>query len=181
MLRWFLSSNMLFSILRLRSQFEFIKIKSLTRDVHEFFLEIMLSIIRKSKLQGLYIYICSQNLLPSSITFAKKQANEHCSGPRKLPYLKLMYHAVSFYVSPFLNFPLLSSSSHSYSFPSVHITFTLSYPSITLPYPSVCMYRVFRAQADWTLTHTSHKNTEQSTIEASITTDGVTLTDPLIR
>jgi hypothetical protein len=39
----------------------------------------------------------------------------------------------------------------------------------------------FRAQADWTLTHTSHKDTEQSTIEASITLDGVTLTDSLIR
>jgi hypothetical protein len=31
------------------------------------------------------------------------------------------------------------------------------------------------------LTHTSHKDTEQRTIEASITHDGVTLTDPLIR
>jgi hypothetical protein len=35
---------------------------------------------------------------------------------------------------------------------------------------------VFRAQADWTLTHTSHKDTEQSTIETSITLNGVTLT-----
>jgi hypothetical protein len=43
------------------------------------------------------------------------------------------------------------------------------------------MCRVFRAQADRTLTHTSHKETEQSTIEASITLDGVTLTDSLIR
>jgi hypothetical protein len=43
------------------------------------------------------------------------------------------------------------------------------------------IYRVFRAQADWTLTHTSHKDTEQSTIEASITLDGETLTDSLIR
>jgi hypothetical protein len=34
---------------------------------------------------------------------------------------------------------------------------------------------VFREQADWALTHTSHKDTEQSTIEASITLDGVTL------
>jgi hypothetical protein len=42
-------------------------------------------------------------------------------------------------------------------------------------------YRVFTAQADWTLTHTSHKDTEQSTIEGSITLDGVTLTDSLIR
>jgi hypothetical protein len=39
----------------------------------------------------------------------------------------------------------------------------------------------FSAQADWTLTHTSYKNIEQSTIEASITLDGVTLTHPLIR
>jgi hypothetical protein len=30
-------------------------------------------------------------------------------------------------------------------------------------------YRVSSAQADWTLTHTSHTDTEQSTIEASIT------------
>jgi hypothetical protein len=36
---------------------------------------------------------------------------------------------------------------------------------------------MFSAQADWTLTHTSDKDTEQSTIEASITLDGVTLTD----
>jgi hypothetical protein len=36
-------------------------------------------------------------------------------------------------------------------------------------------------QADWTLTHTSHKDTEQSTIEASITLNGVTVTDPLFR
>jgi hypothetical protein len=43
------------------------------------------------------------------------------------------------------------------------------------------IYRVFRAQADWTLTHTGHKDTEQSKIEASITLDGVTLTDSLIR
>jgi hypothetical protein len=37
------------------------------------------------------------------------------------------------------------------------------------------------AQADWRLTHMCHEDTEQSTIEASITLDGVTLTDPLIR
>jgi hypothetical protein len=43
------------------------------------------------------------------------------------------------------------------------------------------LYRLFRSQADWTLTHTSHKDTEQSTIEASIALDGVTLTDSLIR
>jgi hypothetical protein len=40
---------------------------------------------------------------------------------------------------------------------------------------------MFSAQADLTLTHTSHKDTEQSTIEAYITPDGVILTDPLIR
>jgi hypothetical protein len=40
---------------------------------------------------------------------------------------------------------------------------------------------VFPEQADWTLTHTTHKHTEQSTIEASIRLDGVTLTDSLIR
>jgi hypothetical protein len=39
------------------------------------------------------------------------------------------------------------------------------------------VYSVISAQADWTLTHTSHEDTEQSTIEASITLDGVTLTD----
>jgi hypothetical protein len=42
------------------------------------------------------------------------------------------------------------------------------------------LYRMFRAQADWTLIHTTQKDTEQSTIEASVTLDGVTLTDPLI-
>jgi hypothetical protein len=42
------------------------------------------------------------------------------------------------------------------------------------------IFRVFRAQADWTLAHTSHKDTEQSTIEASTTLDGVILTDSLI-
>jgi hypothetical protein len=41
--------------------------------------------------------------------------------------------------------------------------------------------KVFSAQADWTLTDASHKETEQSTIEASVTRDGVTLTSPLIR
>jgi hypothetical protein len=45
----------------------------------------------------------------------------------------------------------------------------------------IFIYRMFRAKADWTLTHTSHKDTEQSTIEVSIKLDGVTLTDPLIR
>jgi hypothetical protein len=42
------------------------------------------------------------------------------------------------------------------------------------------IYRVFSAQADWTLTHTSHKDTEHSTIEASITLDGVTRTNSLL-
>jgi hypothetical protein len=37
------------------------------------------------------------------------------------------------------------------------------------------------AQADWPLTHTCQKDTQQSTKEASITLDGVTLTDPVIR
>jgi hypothetical protein len=45
----------------------------------------------------------------------------------------------------------------------------------------IIFYYVFRAQADWTWTHTSHKDTEHSTIEASITLDVVTLTDSLIR
>jgi hypothetical protein len=48
-------------------------------------------------------------------------------------------------------------------------------------YGGVDSNRVFRGQAYWTLTHTSHKDTEQSTIEASITFDGVILTDSLIR
>jgi hypothetical protein len=36
-------------------------------------------------------------------------------------------------------------------------------------------------QADWTLTHMSHKDTEQSTVEASITPDSMTPTDSLLR
>jgi hypothetical protein len=36
-------------------------------------------------------------------------------------------------------------------------------------------------QADWMLTHTSPTDTEQSTTEASITLNGVTFSDPLIR
>jgi hypothetical protein len=52
--------------------------------------------------------------------------------------------------------------------------------NFTLKNPSP-LYRVFRAQADLTLIHMSHKDTEQSTIEASITLNGVTLTDSLIR
>jgi hypothetical protein len=40
---------------------------------------------------------------------------------------------------------------------------------------------MFSAQADSTPTHTSHKDTEQSTIYASITLDVVTLTDSLFR
>jgi hypothetical protein len=51
---------------------------------------------------------------------------------------------------------------------------------IAMPYIH-CLYMVFRAQADLALTHTSHAHTEQSTIEASITLDDVTLTDLLIR
>jgi hypothetical protein len=46
--------------------------------------------------------------------------------------------------------------------------------------PVIFIYRMFSAQADWNLTHTSHKDAEQSTIEASITLDGVTLTDSLL-
>jgi hypothetical protein len=42
------------------------------------------------------------------------------------------------------------------------------------------IYRVFVAQHYWTLTHMYHKDTEQSTIEASITFDGVTVTNSLI-
>jgi hypothetical protein len=34
-------------------------------------------------------------------------------------------------------------------------------------------YRVFRAQADWTLAHTSQKDTEDDTTEASIILDGI--------
>jgi hypothetical protein len=41
--------------------------------------------------------------------------------------------------------------------------------------------RVFSSQANWTLTHTSHKDTEQSRIEASVTLDGITRTDSLLR
>jgi hypothetical protein len=48
-------------------------------------------------------------------------------------------------------------------------------------YIYIYVYCVFRAQADLTLTHTSHKDTGQSTIEFSITLDGITLTDSLIR
>jgi hypothetical protein len=43
------------------------------------------------------------------------------------------------------------------------------------------LYRVFSAQADWKLTHMSHKDIEHTTIEASITLDGVILTDSLTR
>jgi hypothetical protein len=45
----------------------------------------------------------------------------------------------------------------------------------------IYIYRMFSAQAVWTLTHMSHKDTEQSAIEASVMLDDVTLTDPLIR
>jgi hypothetical protein len=43
------------------------------------------------------------------------------------------------------------------------------------------IYRAFSTQADWTLTPTSHKDTEQSIIEAYIILDGLTLTESLIR
>jgi hypothetical protein len=49
-------------------------------------------------------------------------------------------------------------------------------------YHSVMLYcTAYSAQADWTLTHTSYKDTEHSTILASITLDGVTLTDSMIK
>jgi hypothetical protein len=49
-------------------------------------------------------------------------------------------------------------------------------------YRTVCMHVLSGVQSAgwWTPTHTSHKDTEQSTTEASITLDGVTLTDSLI-
>jgi hypothetical protein len=37
-------------------------------------------------------------------------------------------------------------------------------------------HQVFSASADWTMSRTIHKDTEQSTIDASVTLDGVTLT-----
>jgi hypothetical protein len=40
---------------------------------------------------------------------------------------------------------------------------------------------VLSGQADWTLTHTSHEDTEQSIVEDSNKLDGVTVTDSLIR
>jgi hypothetical protein len=43
------------------------------------------------------------------------------------------------------------------------------------------IYRLFKLQADWTLTHTNHKDTDQNTTAASIRLDGVTLADSLIR
>jgi hypothetical protein len=45
---------------------------------------------------------------------------------------------------------------------------------------SISLYRVLSAQADWTLTHKSHKGTEQSTVEATITLDGVEVIDSLL-
>jgi hypothetical protein len=74
----------------------------------------------------------------------------------------------------------------SHQFPSV---FSKRLPSVSVKSTRrvylrsflIGMYRVFSAQADWTLTRTSHKHTEQDTTEASITLDGVTLSDPLIR
>jgi hypothetical protein len=55
----------------------------------------------------------------------------------------------------------------------------ISYTFIKVKCLKSNIYKVFRAQADWTLTYTSHKDTEQSTVEASITLYGVTLTDSL--
>jgi hypothetical protein len=55
-----------------------------------------------------------------------------------------------------------------------NITFLFS--SIQFRGKKLWKYRVFRAEANWTLTHMSHKDTE-----ASITLDGVILTDLLIR
>jgi hypothetical protein len=46
---------------------------------------------------------------------------------------------------------------------------------------ATCAIRTLDEIADWTLTETSHKDTEQSIMEASITLDGVTLSDSLIR
>jgi hypothetical protein len=46
----------------------------------------------------------------------------------------------------------------------------------TTPWRLMGFIRVFRAQADWALTHASHRDTEQSTIEACMTLYGVTLT-----
>jgi hypothetical protein len=82
-----------------------------------------------------------------------------------------------------------SRATHILLFLFTHVSFQFLYWSFTQVFLvelvlcifSGYMYRVFRAQADWTLTHTSHKDTEQSTIEASITLDGVTRTDQLIR
>jgi hypothetical protein len=39
------------------------------------------------------------------------------------------------------------------------------------------IHQVSKVQTDWTLTRTSHKDTEQRTMEASITLNGITLTD----
>jgi hypothetical protein len=41
----------------------------------------------------------------------------------------------------------------------------------------MCTCRVFIAQADWKLIHTSHKDTEESKMEASITLGDVTPTN----
>jgi hypothetical protein len=43
------------------------------------------------------------------------------------------------------------------------------------------IYRVFSVQAEWTLTHANHEDAEQSTVKASMTLVGVTLTDSLMR
>jgi hypothetical protein len=57
----------------------------------------------------------------------------------------------------------------------------MHFASLTEVHFQINVYRVFRSRADWTLTHTSHKDTEQSTTQVSITPDGVTMTDSLIR
>jgi hypothetical protein len=46
---------------------------------------------------------------------------------------------------------------------------------------SKIQFNIVHPPTSWTLTHMSHKDTQQSTIEASATLDGITLTDPLIR
>jgi hypothetical protein len=56
----------------------------------------------------------------------------------------------------------------------LHLWDTFNKTQAMLDY--IAIYRVFREQADWTLTHTNHKDIEHSTIVASIALDGVTLT-----
>jgi hypothetical protein len=69
------------------------------------------------------------------------------------------------------------------SLPFLLLSFSLSASFFVLyffPFPNYVyavlvaqFYRVFRVHANWTVTHTSHKDTEQSTIEPSITLDGL--------